>query len=61
LSFIVETKEDTGEVIIIVCCEWCDEYEGFVLNTHMTQKDFDMYKDKVLKRPRLWLVEIAQG
>ncbi len=60
LSFIVDIEEDTGEVTIIVNCEFCGEYAGFMMNTHMTQKDFDVYKDVVLKKPRLWLVEITQ-
>ena len=60
LSFIVDIEKDTGEVTIIVDCEFCGEYAGFMMNTHMTQKDFNIYKGVILKKPRLWLVEITQ-
>ena len=58
LSFIVKNRG--GEILITIDCEWCDEYHGLVLNTHLTEEDLRMYKDKFLPRPRPWLVEIEQ-
>ena len=58
LSFIVDVEEETGEYIIIVTCEMCDEYFGFVINTHMTQEDFNLYKNRILEKPRHRIVDI---
>lgn len=40
LSFIVEKDEKTDEINIIVTCEWCDEYYGFMIKTGIKDRDF---------------------
>ncbi len=60
LSFIIDMDRDTGEVLIYVECEYCGEYEGFTINTHMTQEDFNKFKTKILKKPKKHIVSLIQ-
>ena len=48
LSFIVERDEETNKINFIITCEWCDEYEGFMIKTDI--KDRDIKKFAKLKK-----------
>lgn len=48
LSFIVERDEETNKINFIITCEWCDEYEGFMIKTDI--EDGDMKKFAELKK-----------
>lgn len=39
LSLIVERDEETNKINFIITCEWCDEYEGFMIKTDIKVRD----------------------
>jgi len=43
LSFIVEKEEETGEINIVITCEWCEEYEGFMIKTGIKRRDLGKF------------------
>jgi len=49
LSFVVELDEETNKIDFIITCEWCDEYEGFMIRTGI--EDRDIKKFAKMKKP----------
>ena len=41
LSLIVERDEETNKINFIITCEWCDEYEGFMIKTDIEDRDIE--------------------
>ena len=53
LSFLRAVHQDTGEIVIVVTCEFCEEYHGFAVKTGVTLWDLDRYvktRKRVLSR-----------
>jgi len=41
LSFLIEKDKKTKEILIIVTCEWCDDFYGFTIRTGIKEKDIN--------------------
>jgi len=50
LSLLRRVHRETGELVIVVTCEFCDEYIGFAIKTGLTVEDLKKFI-KPRKRP----------
>ena len=57
LSFIVERDEETNKLNFVITCEWCDEYEGFMIKTDIDDRDIEKFPKT--KKPFKIEVEIV--
>jgi len=51
LSLLRRVHDDTRELVILVTCQWCDEYHGFVILTDLQKEDLNKFSKYRKRQP----------